>query len=57
LKAVKAMELELEILIKMEVFSVVDREPWMIVISTVWALKRKRFLDGNIRKLKGRLCA
>jgi hypothetical protein len=44
----KAMELELETLIKMEVFIVVDRESWMKVISTVWAFKRKRFPDGSI---------
>ena len=53
----KAMELELQTLIDMEVFIVVNREPWMKVISTVWAFKRKRFPDGNIRKLKARLCA
>ena len=53
----KAMELELETLITMEVFTVVDREPWMKVISTVWAFKRKRFPDGDVRKLKARLCA
>ena len=53
----RAMELELETLIKMEVFTVVDRKPWMKVISTVWAFKRKRFPDGDVRKLKARLCA
>ena len=53
----KAMEQELETLIQMEVFIVLDRQPWMKVISTVWAFKRKRFPDGCIRKLKARLCA
>jgi hypothetical protein len=53
----KAMEQELDTLITMEVFTVVNREPWMKVISTVWAFKRKRFPDGSIRKLKARLCA
>ena len=53
----KAMELELATLIEMEVFTVVDRKPWMKVISSMWAFKRKRFPDGCIRKLKARLCA
>jgi hypothetical protein len=53
----KAMELELDTLITMEVFTIVNREPWMKVISTVWAFKRKRFPDGSVRKLKARLCA
>jgi hypothetical protein len=53
----KAMEQELETLIQMEVFTVLDRKPWMKVISSVWAFKRKRFPDGSVRKLKARLCA
>jgi hypothetical protein len=53
----KAMEIEIETLIKMEAFVVVDREPWMNVVSQVWAFKRKRFPDGSIRKLKARTCA
>ena len=53
----KAMELELATLIDMEVFTVVDRKPWMKVISSMWAFKRKRFPAGNIRKLKARICA
>jgi hypothetical protein len=53
----KAMEQELDTLIQMKVFTVIDRKPWMKVISSVWAFKRKRFPDGSIRKLKARLCA
>jgi hypothetical protein len=41
----------------MEVFTVLDRKPWMKVISSVWAFKRKHFPDGSVRKLKARLCA
>jgi hypothetical protein len=29
----------------------------MKVLSGVWALKRKRYPDGSIRKLKARYCA
>jgi hypothetical protein len=53
----KAMEIEIETLIKMEAFVVVDRESWMNVVSSVWAFKRKRYPDGSIRKLKARICA
>jgi hypothetical protein len=53
----KAMEQKLETLIQMEVFTVLDRKPWMKVISSVWAFKRKRFPDGSVWELKARLCA
>ena len=53
----KAMEVEINTLIKMDTFEVVDRQPWMKVISSVWAFKVKRFPDGSIKKLKARLCA
>ena len=53
----KAMEIEIETLIKMNAFIVVDREPWMNVVSSVWAFKRKRYPDGCLRKLKARICA
>jgi hypothetical protein len=51
------MEQELATLIQMDVFTVIDRKPWMKVISSVWAFKRKRFPDGSVLKLKARLCA
>ena len=41
----------------MQAFVVVDKEPWMNVVSSVWAFCRKRFPDGSIRKLKARICA
>jgi hypothetical protein len=53
----KAMEIEIETLIKMDAFAVVDRESWMNVVSSVWAFKRKRYPDGSIRKIKARICA
>jgi hypothetical protein len=53
----KAMETELDTLIKMEAFIIVDKEKWMNVVTSVWAFKRKRYPDGSIRKLKARICA
>jgi hypothetical protein len=53
----KAMEIEIETLITMSAFIVVDKEPWMNVVSSVWAFKRKRYPDGSLRKLKARICA
>jgi len=53
----KAMQIEIETLIRMEAFIVVDRESWMKVVSGVWAFKRKRFPDGKVRKLKAGFCA
>jgi hypothetical protein len=53
----KAMEIELDTLITMKAFKVIDKKPWMNVVSSVWAFKRKRYPDGSIRKLKARICA
>jgi hypothetical protein len=53
----KAMEIELDTLIQMEAFIIIEKEPWMNVVSSVWAFKRKRYPDGSIRKLKARICA
>jgi hypothetical protein len=53
----KAMEIEIDTLIRMNAFVVVDRQKWMNVVSSVWAFKRKRYPDGSIRKLKARICA
>ena len=52
----KACEKELSTLKSMEVWDVVDREDWMKVIPTTWALKIKRFPSGLVRKLKSRFC-
>jgi hypothetical protein len=53
----KAMEIEIDTLIQMEAFIVIDKQSWMNVVSSVWAFKRKRYPDGSIRKLKARICA
>ena len=53
----KAMETELDTLIRMKAFIIVKKRKWMNVVSSVWAFKRKRYPDGSIRKLKARICA
>ena len=47
-----AMEVEIETLIEMRAYVVVDKET-----SSVWAFRRKRFPDGVIRKLKACISA
>jgi hypothetical protein len=54
---ITAMEAEIVTLIELNVFDVVARDNNMKVLSGVWALKRKRYPDGSIRKLKARYCA
>jgi hypothetical protein len=54
---ITAMEAEIMILIELDVFEIVERDSNMKVLSGVWALKRKRYPDGSIRKLKARYCA
>jgi hypothetical protein len=34
----------------------VERQPWINMLLSTWALRCKRFPDGLIRKLKARLC-
>ena len=53
----KAMEIEIQTLLDMETFDIIDKLPWMKVVSSTWAFKVKRYPDGSIRKLKARLCA
>ena len=48
----KAMEIEINQLAKMKAFVVVERTSSMNVISSAWALRRKRYPDGSIRKIK-----
>jgi hypothetical protein len=53
----KAMEAELKTLeIHKKSWDVVDKAPWMNVLSSTWAFKCKRFPDGSICKLKARFC-
>jgi hypothetical protein len=54
---ITAMEAEILTLVELDVFEIVLRRPSMKVLSGVWALKRKRYPDGSIRKLKARYCA
>jgi hypothetical protein len=54
---ITAMEAEIVTLIELDVFEIVNRDNTMKVLSGVWALKRKRYPDGSIRKLKARYCA
>ncbi|MBE0451949.1 MAG: hypothetical protein IBX70_14070, partial [Clostridia bacterium] len=52
----EAAKKEIDTLLKMDVWDVVDREPWMNVIPSTWAFKIKRLPDGSIQKFKGRFC-
>jgi hypothetical protein len=54
---VAAMEAEVLTLIELNVFDIVEKTNNMKVLSGVWALRRKRYPDGAIRKLKARYCA
>jgi hypothetical protein len=54
---ITAMEAEILTLIELDVFEIVDRNSNMKVLSGVWALKKKSYPDGSIRKLKARYCA
>jgi hypothetical protein len=53
----EAAKKEIETLVDMDAWDVVDREEWMNVLPSTWAFKCKRYPDGSIRKLKGRFCA
>jgi hypothetical protein len=53
-----AMKAELKTLTeKVHTWDIVDRESWMNILPSTWALKCKRYLDGLIKILKARLCA
>ena len=41
----------------MQAFVVVNKEPWMIIVPSLWAFRRKQFPDEAIRKLKAHICA
>ena len=53
----KAACKEVETLVEMEAWEVVDKEEGMNVIDSIWAFKLKRFPDGLIKKFKARFCA
>ena len=52
-----AMETDILTLIELNVFNIVKRKQDMNVLSGVWALRRKRYPDDLIKKLKSRYCA
>ena len=52
----EAAKLEVDTLKKMHVWDEVDREPWMSVLPSTWAFRRKTFPDGSTKKFKGRFC-
>ena len=56
-----AINLEMDQLQEKDVWTLVPREKAISegakIIDTVWALRRKRYPDGRVKKLKARLCA
>ena len=52
-----AMEKEIGTLIAIQSFVVVNKEPWMNIVPSVWAFHCKRFPDEAICKLKARIFA
>jgi hypothetical protein len=50
----KACQLEIDALMNMECWDVVDRPNYRSIVSSTWAFKNKRFPDGSMRKLKAR---
>jgi hypothetical protein len=52
----EACRVEIETLIGMNVWDLVPRQPWMNVLPSTWAFKRKLFPSGLVRKLKARFC-
>jgi hypothetical protein len=54
----KSMEVEWDMLdTVMKAWEIVERQSWMKVMPSTWALRFKRFPDGMIRKLKARFCS
>ena len=51
-----ALKKEIDTLESMGVWEKVDRQPWMNVLPSTWALKCKLFPSGLVRKLKARFC-
>ena len=51
-----ACKVEYNTLQDMDVWDLVDREPWMIVLPGTWAFKIKWYPDGLVKKLKARFC-
>ncbi len=54
---IKAVQKELDTLRDMDVWEIVDRQPWMNVIGSTLVFKKKVYPSGLVRKLKARFCA
>jgi hypothetical protein len=56
----QAMETELEQLQSMDSWTVVPKGKAIreskTILATTWALKRKQYADGTVKKIKARLC-
>ena len=52
----EAAKIEYDTLVRMKVWDEVDREDFMNVLPSTWALKRKAYPDGRTKKFKGRIC-
>ena len=52
----KACATELATLVKKGCYDIVERQPWMHVLPSIWAFRIKRFTDGTLRKLKAQFC-
>ena len=52
----EAMQTELTTIIDFNSWDIVNKTDDMNVLTSVWAFKVKRFLDGLVRKLKARFC-
>ena len=53
----EAAKAEIDILLKMDVWEEVDRQPWMNILPSTWSFRQKYFPNGLPRKKKGRFCA
>ena len=42
---------------KKDAWDVVERQPWMSILSSTWAFRCKRYPNGSVHKLKARFCA
>ena len=52
----EACKVEVDTLIRKECWEVVQQTSDMNVVSSTWAFKVKRLLDGTVRKLKAHFC-
>ena len=53
---IESQHLEIETLQKMDVWDIVDRQPWMNVLPSIMVFRKKVFPNGKMRKLKVTVC-